>query len=199
MTRTSCLATLVGIVVCLAGCASSPAERFYALAPESPASAEFAPVVPPIVSVGPVTLPEAVDRPQIVVRINANQMAVVESHRWVEPLKDAIPRVIAGNLNRLMGGGAAVTSRQDAAQDAAMRVTVDVQRFESTLGDSIDLEAVWSVRSASGGQARAGRARFREPCASGSYEALAAAHSQALTKLSQEIAATIGAMPTGAR
>jgi uncharacterized lipoprotein YmbA len=55
------------------------------------------------VGVGPVTVPAAVDRPQIVLRVDANRVALQEQSRWAEPLKESIPRVVASNLAVLLG------------------------------------------------------------------------------------------------
>ena len=43
----------------------------------------------PSVWVAPVTLPEAVDRPQLVVRVTPNRVAILDGHRWAEPLAGA--------------------------------------------------------------------------------------------------------------
>ena len=51
--------------------------------------------------VGPVTVPELVDRPQMVTRVSDNEVAVNEFARWGESLKSNIPRVIASNLVKL--------------------------------------------------------------------------------------------------
>ena len=50
------------------------------------------------IAVGPITLPEVVDRPQIVLRAGPNEVTFVELHRWAGPLKSEIPRIIADNL-----------------------------------------------------------------------------------------------------
>ena len=49
-------------------------------------------------SVGPVSVPEIVHRPQFVVSLAANQVEIAQQARWAEPLNRAIPRVIAAYL-----------------------------------------------------------------------------------------------------
>ena len=73
------------------------------------------------------------------------------------------------------------------------RVTIDVQRFESVPGNAATLEAVWTVRKTVGGEIRSGRTVAREPVQGQSYDALAAAHSQALAQMSTDIATAIRA------
>ncbi|HYR33406.1 MAG TPA: PqiC family protein [Burkholderiales bacterium] len=166
----------------LAACGSPPRERFYTLnAPEPPAAAEGAPSI----AVGPVSIPEMVDRPQIVVRLGANQVQIAEQARWAEPLKGAIARVVAANLATTLG--ARVAAQRNG--DADYRVALDVQRFESP-ADAVLIEALWTVTAKSG--KRSGRSVVREKIAGKDYEALAAAHSAALAAISREIAAAIG-------
>lgn len=73
------------------------------------------------------------------------------------------------------------------------RVTIDVQRFESIQGQAATVEAVWTVRKAASGQKRSGRSIAREPIQGQGFDALAAAHSRAIAKLSADIAAAIRA------
>src|SRR5690349_9986860 len=119
-------ALLIAVFI-LSACASAGRERFYTLnAPEPPAAAEGAPSV----AVVSVSVPDLVDRPQIVVRPGPNQVDMSEQARWAEPLRGAIARVVTANLAAAMNGKVAPQRG-----DPDYRVTLDVQRFESTLGD----------------------------------------------------------------
>jgi uncharacterized lipoprotein YmbA len=68
---------------------------------------------------------------------------------------------------------------------------LDVQRFESVQGQGATLEAVWTVRKTAGGEIRSGRTVARDSAQGPGFDALAAAHSQALAKMSGDIAAAI--------
>jgi uncharacterized protein len=69
-------------------------------------------------------------------------------------------------------------------------VTINVQRLESVKGETALVDAVWVVRNAAGAT-RSGRTIAMEAPQGEDFEALAVAHSRALTKLSQDIAAAI--------
>ena len=73
------------------------------------------------------------------------------------------------------------------------RVTIEVQRFESIQGQAAVVEAVWTVRKTAVGVIRSGRTVAREPVQGQGFDALAAAHSQAIAKMSGDIAAAIRA------
>ena len=165
----------------VSACASPPRERFYTLdAPEPPVAADGAPSI----SVGPVSIPEMVDRPQLVVRVRANEVVLTEQERWAEPLRGAITRVVAANLAAALG--ARVAPQRNG--DADYRVILDVQRFES--GDEALIDAAWTVVPRNG-ERRSGRSVAREKPQRMQYDSLAAAHSAALAAISREIAAAI--------
>jgi uncharacterized lipoprotein YmbA len=142
--------------------------------------------------VGPVTIPASVDQPEFVVQVAANRVQVDEFNRWVSPLNDGIARAVAGDLVVLLGTPEVASAElENFAPD--YRVTIDVQRFESVQGQAATLEAVWTVRKTAGGGVLSGRTVTREPVQGQSFDALAAAHSQALAKMSGDIAAAIRA------
>lgn len=173
----------------LAGCAASPPERFYTL--DAPSAAAAAPRTgAPSVAVGPVTLPERVDRPQFVVRSAPHRVELLEQHRWAEPLRAAIPRVVAAELARLLGSERVAVHGENSLVDADVRVVIDVQRFEGTPGESVAVEARWSLRPAQGA-ARPGHSTVTEATRGPGYEELAAAYGRAVATLAREIATAL--------
>jgi uncharacterized lipoprotein YmbA len=178
------------IVVMFTGCGGSAPSRFYNL--DSTAAPDGAPAASYTVMVGPVSIPAVVDRPQMVVQVSPNRLSFDEFNRWAGPLDEAIARVVAGNLSVLLG--TPLVARAPLANfDPAYRVTIDIQRFESIPGKSALIEAVWTVRASAGGETRSGRTVASEPAQGEGFDALAAAHSRALAKVSGDIAAAIRA------
>ena len=181
------------LVLALAGCGSAPKTNYYTLAPGAdPRPAAVAqPASSPIgVTVGPVTLPDVVDRPNLVVRTAENQVTLLDQHRWAEPLKREIPRLLAGHLSRLLGTPRVSVFPNGAGGPGDVRVRVDVQRFESVPGQEALLEVFWTVMPPAG-EPRAGRWTVRVPVAAPGYDALVAAHGVALERLGEELAAQI--------
>lgn len=184
---TVCLAAL------LAGCSRSPRVTCCSLEPGAQAETAAEVTVVPAVSVGPVTLPEVVDRPQLVVRVAANRVEILETHRWAESLKSEIPRLIAENLRGLLGSSRMSSHLQHAGVDADYRLLVDIQRFESSPGEAVTVEAVWSLRRAAGGAQKTGRSLVREPVDAVGYDPLVAAYGRALFAVSRDLARAIRA------
>ena len=178
---------LAAILALAAGCASAP-SKFYTL--NATATGDGASAASYAVAVGPVTVPAEVDRPQFTVTVAPNRVAVDEFNRWAEPLTDNIARVVAVDLATLLGTPR-VTSTTLANFNPNYRVTVDIQKFKSMPGQSAQLDAVWVVRRPAGNVTLSGRTTATEPVTDSSYDALAAAHSRALAKLSSDLAAAI--------
>lgn len=179
----------LGVAACLiflAACGATLKESFYTLSgPQAPVPAGSATSLS--VFVGPVTVPEAVDRLSMVLRTAPNQVEISDSHLWAEPLKSAIPRALAETLMRELGTPNVRATRTGASGEMDYRVTIEVQRFESSTQAGATLDALWSVTGK--GKSRTGRSTYTEP---GSDPAgLAAAHSRALERLGRDIAAAI--------
>ncbi|HYC37941.1 MAG TPA: PqiC family protein [Usitatibacter sp.] len=182
-------ASLVAAAALLAACGSPLKERYYLL--EGPGGAGPASAANAMsVHVGPVVVPESVDRPSMVIRTAPNQVDISDAHRWAEPLKAAVPRVIAENLMRELGTPRVTATRIGANQPVDYRVALEVQRFDSSPSDGATVEAIWTVTPKQGA-ARTGRSAITEPAASPDPAGLAAAHSRALGRLAREIAAEI--------
>jgi uncharacterized lipoprotein YmbA len=139
-------------------------------------------------------VPAVVDRPQFVITTGPNQVRLDEFNRWASPLQDNISRVVAENLVPMLGTPRVTQFPQNASASAQYRVAIEVQRFESMPGEAASLDAVWTVRRTQDGKAETGRTTVREPAPATSYEALAAAHSRALARLSQDIADAVRGM-----
>ena len=176
---------LLGACLLLAACAS-PNMRYYALsAPAWPTGQTGAFVS---IAVGPATVADAIDRPQLVVRRSATQLDVLEEDRWVDTPKREIPRVLAAHLATLMPGAQVAAYPQQAAATAGWQILLDVQSFDALPGDGVSIELVCTLRRESDGQRRTWRISQREPMQGSSPEAVVAAWSRALAQLAAQIA-----------
>ena len=190
MHRLVIIASFFTLTAVVAGCASTP-SRFYSL---SAAAEPTAPSSNLAIAVGPVSVPAVVDRPQIVVNVGPNQVRLEEFNRWAAPLQNNIARVVADNLVLMLGTPRVILSEQLLSADVDYRAAIEVQSFQSAPGEAAMLDAVWNVRRTKDGKAETGRTTVRETVQEKGYDALAAAHSRALARLSRDIAAAVAAL-----
>jgi uncharacterized protein len=173
----------------LCACSSSPPPRYYVL---DPIAETAAPTAGPSIVVEAVTIPAEVDRPQFVLRGEANEVVIDDMHRWAAPLQSSLAGVLASNLAAILGTPD-VATESIGNISPRYRVSVEILGFQSRLGEEVRLEAAWHVRR-TGGAESSGRSSFREAAQGRDFSALAAAHSRAVSSLSAQIAHAIRAL-----
>ena len=191
---------LVLSLMALVACAAPATKRYYTLSGASPPPARTTGAAPDYrVAIGPVTVPEALDRPQIVLRVAPNRYAISDAEHWSEPLKREIPRVIAEEVGQWLSSARVAAHMQQSGQGADFRVLIDVLRFESVPGESITLDAAWSVRSRAGARLREARSVFVERVHAPGVAPLVAAHQEALAALGRKIAEAVDTLAQSKR
>jgi uncharacterized lipoprotein YmbA len=186
------------LVATLTGCASSHSSRFYQLSPVQSKTSVTSGVLPChglVVAIGPVRIPDYLDRPQIVTRSGKNELKLSEFDRWVGSLESDVSRVVSEDISSLMPPDCVSivrwTSYQASQMPASYRVEVSVDRFEGTLGDSVHLKAQWRVFAPDGGLLLNKESNITEQTNGSSYDALVAAMSGLLERLSCDISGGI--------
>ena len=187
--------SLVVLVAILTGCASSQPSKFYQLNPVQNQTASIVDVPSSqnvIIVVGPVRIPDYLDRPQIVTRSGKNELKLSEFDRWAGSLESDISRVLVEDVSSLLPADGLSVVRwapyPETRAPASYRIEVLVDRFEGKLGDSVLLKAQWRVFGSDGSLLLSKESRLKEPISGSSYDALVAAMSSALGKLSLAIA-----------
>jgi len=179
----------------LSSCTGSPPIHYYTLNIETEAGSprSIADRSTLVIAMDHISIPEVVDRPQMVLQSGSNQVRLVDDHRWAESLKSEIPRVVGDNLSRLLMTKMVWSYPQVAKGPVDYRVFIDIRRFESTWGSDVSIDALWTIQpqSTNGAVPKTGRSIVQEPVMGQGFEAIAAAHSRALTAISREIADAI--------
>ncbi|MBK5103568.1 MAG: membrane integrity-associated transporter subunit PqiC [Burkholderiales bacterium] len=179
-------------LLALGACATPANTRYYTLSAGPPAPAMAASPAPEYsVSIGRVTVPDALDRQQMVLRVAPERYAIVDAERWATPLKREIPQVIAEQMGLRLPAAQVAAYLQYGGQDADYRVLIDVHSFEAVPGESVTLDAAWTVRGRDGALLREARSVFVERVSAAGTGPLVSAHAKALAALAAEIAAAV--------
>ncbi|MCK9196611.1 MAG: PqiC family protein [Syntrophales bacterium] len=176
----------------MAGCTTSQPARFYTLntisKPDNASSAAVGKVE--IIGVGPVSIPDSLDRPQIVTLSGGNEVIIAEFDRWSGSCRDEIARVITENLSVLLPLQRVVSYAWGRRVSLNSQITVDILRLDGVLGKTVILKANWAILEESGTKTiLVRRSDISEPVNGGDYASFVAALSRALGTLSREIAA----------
>jgi len=195
------LFTLTLFVAILTGCASSPPSKFYQLSPvqnKTPVTREAPPDQNITIAIGPVRVPDYLDRPQIVTRSGKNELTLSEFDRWAGSFDNDVNRVLVEDISSLLPADRFFVVRWtpylESQVSVSYRIEVLVDRFEGALGNSVLLKAQWTVFTKDKRLLLKKEAEIREEMNGSSYETLVAAMSSALERLSMDISGGINSV-----
>jgi uncharacterized lipoprotein YmbA len=127
------------------GCAGAPPPGYYtigAIPPSSPAAS----VTPPaVISVGPVDLPDYLDRRPIVTRDNAFAVRLAGNDYWAAPLQEMVPRVLVSDLAMRLPADRIEGFPQISDSVGDYRIVIDVSRFDVDMTGMATLVARWRL------------------------------------------------------
>jgi len=183
---------------CSLGGPSQPA-RFYALSVHAGQPLTTDSALPGSgIGVGPVSLPELYERPQLVTRPADNRVELAEFERWGGNLAEDVKRVLVQDLIGRLGSDNILVWPWQRQQTPALQVAVQFFRFDGEPGEQARLSGLWQLFDGVEG-CRLEVHRFDisrvpdEPDYAGYVDAL----SLALAQLSQDIAARLAVVRPG--
>jgi uncharacterized lipoprotein YmbA len=180
----------IAAALLLVACGSSPQHNFYLLSAESRALASGQ---SPSLGIGPIEIPEYLNRNSLVYSRGSNQLHIASFERWAEPLADGIERVLGLNLAAELGTQNIRPHPWQRTDAPAYAVQLWVLSLDAA-GQEAELVVEWRV-SRPGESAPLERriSRLSQPLPGPEWQAAdaAGAYSKLLQALSAEIAAVI--------
>jgi uncharacterized lipoprotein YmbA len=192
---------LVGCMGLGIGKGTTTPTKFYVLNSLYSSEQKIPPVteIPDIsIGVGPVRIPQHLDRPQIVTRTDQNELMMEEFAQWGEPLRVNIARVLAENLSILLATDQVAIFPWLKSSLVDYQVTVEVTRFDGSPGENALLRARWAIFGKNGKKMLLlDYSNFSEPTGSDDIQTMVAAISRTVENLSREIAKAIKSLKEG--
>ena len=184
--------------VLLAACASpAPPAQLYQLRSEPPSP--VAPAAPQPAAAAlqlqllPLSLPELLERDAILVSQGRSGVAALPGHRWAEPLRDAVPRLLRQDLALWLGVPQVWTAPVPAGVTVQRQLRVDVLALQADAERrAVNLQARWTLTDPSGATPVVTRTEtVSAPVQGADVDALVAAHRAALWRLAEGVAAGV--------
>jgi len=144
--------TLCAFVSLLVGaCGSSPPVRYFALSPMDSVQQQD-PDDAVTLGVGPLRLPEYLNRSQIVTRGGGSELEVDEFSRWAEPLTQALHRVVSTDVDNMMNGVMVIAFPWEAVvhNEVDYRLLGEVTRFDADRSGRVVLDIQWGITDTTG-------------------------------------------------
>jgi len=175
----------------IGGCASSAPLRYYTLSPTPPTSrpAASAGMIP--VRVDRVTIPTELDRSQLVRRLDATRLQIMEEDRWAAPLDDMIHRVLSEDLAARLPAGTVADPNEPALGEKRQSLAVDIVELYGDAGCAVTLRAAWVLKQPDAASTRGSeQIRIAPPSCAGAVS-VPPALSEALGQLSDRLASAV--------
>lgn len=175
------------IILFVTGCAQ-PGKSFYLLTAGGPMPAGGGIGI----GVGPVSLAEYLNRPNLVTQQGPNQLAFAEDHRWAGDLSASIARVTATNLGRQIKSGNVRTYPWLRDDEIRYQITLDIRQLHSEDDGYAVIEAGWRAYSLPERTLKSSKTFVaREALSADGYAPMVAAQSRLLERLAENIAANL--------
>ena len=184
-----------GILIFLGGCGTTQPSKFYMLSSLS---------LPPeksqvnnnqnrvSIEIDINDIPEYLNRPQMVVRVNSNEIKLEEFHRWAETVKDSFPKIIAENLISLLPTEKFLIFAQNRIVSSDYQIIFNVNQFDGTPGETVSLITQWAIFDTKKEKiVLTQHSNINVKTEGEGFDKLAAAQSKALEILSRQISSAI--------
>ena len=186
-------------VLLIAGCSSLLAPlpdrtRYYVLsaAPKAADVSGSAVEVDFTVGLGPLEIPDYLNRSERAVRLGPNRMRFHDNERWAEALDASTLRVLLQDLAARLGNARVIALPTLVSARRTYDVPLQILRFESTANGDAGLEARWGIKdSATDEILFSGETHLVEPAGGTDTEAAVAALSRVLDRFSEQIATAL--------
>lgn len=177
---------VLGMVLLLAACGSSPPTHFYTLDAVPPKHAAAS--VAGHLYVANVNLPATLDRRAVVLRSGPNQIEVSDQARWAGPLDSMIRRVLAEDLAQRLGHGTVLVPGEPVPNGRIRTIVLTLMEFGGGKEGRVVVSGDWAVQDSGQKVVLMRHVALSQTVAPNDMGALAAALSAMLGKISDDVA-----------
>jgi hypothetical protein len=176
------------LIICAAGLGACAGQRdhFYALSTlpraAQPRTGGFTTQV-----MLEVSIPDVVDRPEMIIHAGGDRVLVLEHERWVAPLSDLVRQTLARDIERRRANALVAGRGFDQADAQAVHMNVDLVRMSVEQGGPATVEAHWRIIDPRTKTDLIGGEIFTAPIEGGDYDSTAKAFSTCLAALADRL------------
>jgi uncharacterized lipoprotein YmbA len=185
------------VLIMFSACSSSSPVRYFSL---NPIDADFRqdPDDSVMLGLGPIRMPDYLNRSQIVTRGIDAEMHVDEFSRWSEPLTTSLLRIVSADVDNLLQGVVVVVFPYEpfVRNQVNYRLIGNINRFDADDSGQVVLEVQWGIADVDGGvvvPVRRNRYQTQTSIADDT-SAVVAAMNDALAQFSRDIAGKLEAV-----
>ena len=144
----------------------------------------------PMIGLGPIRLPEYLDRFQMVVAVSQNKYKLIDGHRWAEKLDQNISLALFKTLPGQLGTDKMIRYPWPQRPGVDFQVKIDILELNVDQDGQSQLMAQWSIKSKDKTILNK-RSTFTAQASTTDIDKMVQAQSECLTQLGQEIVANL--------
>ncbi len=144
----------------------------------------------PMIGLGPIRLPEYLDRFQMVVAVSENKYKLIDGHRWAEKLDQNISLALFKTLPAQLGTDRMIRYPWPQRPGVDFQVKIDILELNIDQDGQSQLVAQWSIKSKDETFLNK-RSTFPAQASTTDIDKMVQAQSECLTQLGQEIVANL--------
>ncbi len=144
----------------------------------------------PMIGLGPIRLPEYLDRFQMVVAVSENKYKLIDGHRWAEKLDQNISLALFKTLPSQLGTDRMIRYPWPQRPGVDFQVKIDILELNIDQDGKSQLIAQWSIKSKDKTILNK-RSTFTAQASTTDIDKMVQAQSECLTQLGQEIVANL--------
>ena len=144
----------------------------------------------PLIGLGPIRLPEYLDRFQMVVAVSENKYKLIDGHRWAEKLDQNISLALFKTLPSQLGTDRMIRYPWPQRPGVDFQVKIDILELNIDQNGQSQLIAQWSIKSKDKTILNK-RSTFTAQASTTDIDKMVQAQSECLTQLGQEIVANL--------
>ena len=190
---------IIIMISLLLGCStSSPTPKYFTLS--SLASSKAADIShsrssAAVIGVGPVEIPDYLDKPQIVTRTATNELLLSEFNLWGGSLKTDIMRVLIEDISSFLGSEPVAIVAWRAHVPGSYRIPIYFSRLDAIPDSTVFLNSKWGIVAKDGKTIEMIReSSITKPVKGNEYNDIVNAMSDVLADFSKEIASAVKAL-----
>ena len=191
--RTS-ISLVVMFLIFFTGCGTTKSSRFYtlnSLKAQDTAQKTTSSERDILIGIGPVNIPDYLERPQILSRTSQNELYIDEFNRWAGSLDNDIARVLSENLSTLLSEEHVSVLTFMPAAAVEYRIMLNVTRFDLMPNNTFLLKTQWSISGIDGKKVLMRESCLSEQIDGKDYGTRVATMSRVVEMLSRDIAEAV--------
>ncbi|MDD5271753.1 MAG: PqiC family protein [Methylovulum sp.] len=149
-----------------------------------------APIPEGMIGLGPIHIPDYLNRPQMMVGLTEHQFKLAEHHRWAERLDQNIALALFKALPDQLGSNRMIRYPWPQRQVVDYQISIDIVEFHVDANGQSRLIAQWSIKH-NDQTIIDKRSVYQAAASTSDYDTMVTAQSLCLSQLGQEIAATL--------